>query len=942
MKIKQLAFGVLCFTGILAAAARQLSIPRITDKLVIDGKGEDAGWKDIPWHGDFTLLDRAPQKPDYATRFKVAHDNHHLYFLVDCPNPPSGAIAPKATARDGAVWKDDCVEIFIDPNYDRDRFYQIAFNRANAVFDTEYTQGGIISYLPWNAEKLVSAVTENEKGWQLEMALPIVELSLEQDSGKMGVNVARSVPRTSTESSTFAPINSSLRQPSKFAVAQLENASLKHFAWKLRSPYETRLIRRNGKLHYEGKMHLENATGKLQFAIMEQSINHGGSAISNAIMDTGVGKEYQFSLPCAPETATEFAVTIKDMHSGERLFARRFPLSVRYSPMSITLANPPYRDNIYADMKVSALEGTVAVLDADCEGQPLSLQLADEAGKVLAEKKLPAAGAFKLEIPELAIGAYTLTAQVGECRSTKTIRRLAKHTGEVRFDPKHNMYVDGKRFYPYGWFSYTNLEAAQKAGYNMEIYYNGAYLHGEKAQQHFDVYFKHGIRTIIYPYPVNKIYSKERMRKPLSREEAEQIRSRIRELKNHPGLLGWYIGDELESAPALHARVKEIYEICKEEDPYHPAVILNNSAGGYLKYSDCSDILLPDIYPNFLVGGDAGKPITSITRSLSIAKNAGNRVLWVTPQGFNYGDFGRAGQRGPNFIELRNMQYQSILAGASGFVWYVYCGTECYPDIIGGIAFLRKEAQLLGELYDAAGQFRKLPSPANVIMAEYATKNRTYVVAINGATVPCNVEYALNGKSFHTVGEDDAFTVSDGKLHDKLEKYQVKIYTTDAVLARSFRIADSNIMIAETAKELHKKGNIAYTPVSKARVSVNFTPQGKGRPLWHLADGSTSRPITPLPGEKGPFAVTFEFPKEQRASRARIYGAAIKGAVVEIEKDGQWVKLANAEPMAVNDIVNVLYSNLTAVEAKWPSATFTKIRFSELKTKAIGEIEIYE
>ena len=432
------------------------------------------------------------------------------------------------------------------------------------------------------------------------------------------------------------------------------------------------------------------------------------------------------------------------------------------------------------------------------------------------------------------------------------------------------------------------------------------------------------------------------MRKPLSREEAEQIRTRIRELKNHPGLLGWYIGDELESAPALHARVKEIYEICKEEDPYHPAVILNNSAGGYLKYSDCSDVLLPDIYPNFLVGGDAGKPITSITRSLSIAKNAGNRVLWVTPQGFNYGDFGRAGQRGPNFIELRNMQYQSILAGASGFVWYVYCGTECYPDIIGGIAFLRKEAQLLGELYDAAGQFRKLPSPANVIMAEYATKNRTYVVAINGATVPCNVEYALNGKSFHTVGEDDAFTVSDGKLHDKLEKYQVKIYTTDAVLARSFRIADSNIMIAETAKELHKKGNIAYTPVSKAKVSVNFTPQGKGRPLWHLADGSTSRPITPQPGQKGPFAVTFEFPKEQRASRARIYGAAIKGAVVEIEKDGQWVKLANAEPMAVNDIVNVLYSNLAAVEAKWPSATFTKIRFSELKTKAIGEIEIYE
>ncbi|MBO4513223.1 MAG: carbohydrate binding family 9 domain-containing protein, partial [Victivallales bacterium] len=942
MKLRHLLLTTLCLACILATAA-QLSIPRISEKPVIDGQGEDAAWKNVPWHGDFTLLDRAPQKPAYATRFKVAHDNHHLYFLVECPNPPSGAIAPKATARDGAVWKDDCVEIFIDPNYDRDRFYQFAFNRANAVFDMEYTQGGIIAYLPWNAEKLVSATTENEKGWQLEMALPIVELSLEQDSGKMGINVARSVPKTTTETSSFAPINSSLRQPSKFAVAQLENASLKHFAWKLRSPYETQLIRRNGKLHYEGKLHLENATGKLQFASMEQRINQGGSATSNAIMDTGVGKEYQFSLPCDPDKATEFAVTIKDMRSGERLFARRFPLSVRYSPMSITLTNPPYRDNIYADMKVTALEGSVAVLDADCEGKPLSLQLNDQAGKVLAEKKFPAPGTFKLEIPELAVGAYTLTAQVGDCHCTKTVRRLAKHTGEVRFDAKNNMYVDGQRFYPYGWFSYTDLEAAQKAGYNMEIYYNGAYLHGENAQRHFDLYFKHGIRTIIYPYPVNKIYSKEKMRKPLNREEAEQIRARIRELKDHPGLLGWYIGDELESAPALHARVKEIYEICKEEDPYHPAVILNNSAGGYLKYSDCSDILLPDIYPNFLVGGDAGKPITSITRSLSIAKNAGNRVLWVTPQGFNYGDFGRTGQRGPNFVELRNMQYQSIVAGAKGFVWYVYCGSECYPDIIGGIAFLRKEAQMLSELYDAAGFFRKLPSASpDVILAEYATKNRHYVVAINGSTTPRDVVFPINGKSFFTAGEDDAFTVADGKLHDKLEKYQVKIYTTDTTLARSFRIADGNILIAETAKSLHKKGNIAYTPVSNAKVTLNFTPRGKGRPLWHLADGSTSRPMVPIEGKKVAMAVTMEFPKEQRASRARIYGSGIKSAVVEIEKDGQWVKLAKAEPITDSTSVNVLYSELSAVEATWPATTFTKIRFSELKTKAIGEIEIYE
>jgi len=276
-------------------------------------------------------------------------------------------------------------------------------------------------------------------------------------------------------------------------------------------------------------------------------------------------------------------------------------------------------------------------------------------------------------------------------------------------------------------------------------------------------------------------------------------------------------------------------------------------------------------------------------------------------------------------------------------VWYVYCGTECYPDIIGGIACLRKEAQLLGELYDAAGNFRKLPSSSpDVILAEYAAKNRHYLVAVNGSTVPCDVDFPLNGKTFHTVGEDDAFAVADGRLKDRLDKYQVKIYVTDAALAKSFRIADSANHIAELARALHKQGNIAYTPASNAKVSLNFTARGKGRPLWHLADGSVSRPIAPMPGQKGSLAVTFEFPKEQRASRARIYGTAIKSAVVEMEKDGQWVKLAKAEPLPAIDNLNVLYSDLSAVEATWPAATFTKIRFSELKAKAIGEIEIYE
>ena len=940
-KCLMLLFGTVVLSA--TAAPPQLTVPRLAGQIRIDGSGEDAAWQSLPWHGDFTLLNRAPKKPDYATRFKVAHDNHQLYFLVECADPPSGATEPKATARDGKVFNDDCVEIFIDPNYDWERFYHFAVNRANAVYDCELTQGGIIRYSPWNAEKLASAVTVQDKGWTLEMALPLVELGLEQDSGKMGINISRAVPKVPVEYSSFVPFTAGLAQPAKFAVAQLEKPELKHFAWKLRAPYDTKLVRRGGELHYEGKLHLENATGKVQFARMEQALKNGGSTAANAIMDDGVGKEYAFSLACDPARTTEFAVTVTDLRDGERLFARRFPLTIRYSPMTVTLTDPPYRDNIYADMKLDALKGAVTVQDSDCAALPVALTLTGADGKTVAETKIDKPGAFTLPVPALADGVYTLTAQAGDCRSTKTIRKLPRHPGEVRFDADRNMYVDGKMVLPYGWFSYTDLAAAQKAGYNIEFSYHGGHLHGENLRNYFDLRAKHGIKTALYCYPDSKLYSKDAMRKPLSRAEADLIRNRIRELRDHPGLLGWYLGDEIESAPALPARIQEIDAICHEEDPYHPTIILHNSAGGYLKYADSADILMPDIYPTFIEGGNAGKPISHVTKMLDIARNAGNRILWYTPQGFNYADFGRLGQRGPDFTELRNMHYQGLAGGVKGFAWYVWTGSECYPELMGGVAFLAQEARALSELYTHSRRCKALPSGAeDVLLYGCEVGSRSYRIAISAATEERSFSFPVNGKTYYTAGEEDAFTVRDGKLCDKLAKYQVKVYVSDETLARSFRIADSEKMIAEAAKGLHKPGNLAYTPVSKAEITVNIPQPGKKRPLWHLADGSLSRPLTPGPKLKVKPAVTMTFPKEVRAGRAVLYGRNLKSAVVEIERDGKWVKVADTVPAPAAVDPNVLDAKITAVEAKWPAESFRKIRFSDLKMAAFAEIELYE
>ena len=61
--------------------------------------------------------------------------------------------------------------------------------------------------------------------------------------------------------------------------------------------------------------------------------------------------------------------------------------------------------------------------------------------------------------------------------------------------------------------------------------------------------------------------------RPLNAEEKDTLRRRIAELKDHPALWAWYLADEPELTPALPQRMREIYQIIRDEDPYHPLAV---------------------------------------------------------------------------------------------------------------------------------------------------------------------------------------------------------------------------------------------------------------------------------------------------------------------------------------------------------------------------------
>ncbi|MBO4491090.1 MAG: hypothetical protein J5944_07000 [Lentisphaeria bacterium] len=916
----------------LAEETAKISVAKIAEAPEIDGQGTDACWSALPWYSGFTLINQKETKAPQETKFKVAHDNDHLYFLIEAEESEPARLNAKVSERDNPrVAYDDCVEVFIDPNRDFDRFYHFIVNTTGALYDAEYLQGGFLTSKDWDSEGLKIGTAVHEKSFTVELAIPLVELGLENISGRMGINVAReSYAGGKPVLSSFVPIDGSFGQPALFAPAQLEKCDLKHFAWKIGGPVNPAFLRREGKIVYEGKFYLGNSTGKLQMSRLTLRFKNGPTFGEHVILDNGLGREYSFSLPVDVSIPDQMLhLELKDNKTGQKFASRQIPVSVSYSPLSITLTNPPYRDNIYSDMNVTEIAGDLVIGEAGSENFPVTFELADSDGKILASGTGAGSCKFRLPIPALEEGDYLLTVRAGEYTGTKKIRKLPKVKGEVRFDENGYMLADGQSVIPYGGFS-CNPDRESALGFNLNFSYMGSYLHGQKLQETFDRYAELGLKTAINCYPSDKISNPEAMRKPLTKQEADQIRSRIRELRSHPALLGWYLADEPEAVPALPSRLKEIYEICKEEDPHHPAIILNNTAAGYRKYAEVADITMPDAYPNFLSGGDAGKPIREVYDLLKLSSEVNARIQWITPQAFNWGDYSRTGQRAPDFAELRNMHYQAILAGATGFCWFEFSNLQCEPEVYLGLAQLLKETKILNDLWFNGYKRVALDTGDPDVLAAACPGNdgRHYIVTVNCSTSPKDISLPAEGKIYFAAGEKQSFTPVEGKLTDQLTKYQTRVYVTDQALAESFSLDEYKPKVAEAMAKLYKEGNLAYS--RKGRVRFELSWDKRSSAFWHLGDGAFNMMFWIRNSKPKDTTVSITFPEKVKASRLCLFGKNLRRGIVEAEVNGEWVRLAELKPAGEK-----------SMEASFPAVESAKFRISELSASGISEIEMY-
>ncbi|MFA5645764.1 MAG: carbohydrate-binding family 9-like protein [Candidatus Ratteibacteria bacterium] len=208
--------GFLIITG--EGSASQISIPFTSQKFQIDGRLNEKFYKDtLPLE-----LVKFPGggKVNHETLSWISTDGEYLYIAFKCFDSKIERVVAKVKKRDGQLWNDDCVEIFLDTNLDQKTYYHFITNSIGTkydafcsleVYDPIWHGKQLEAYNPaWNAEWEVKTFIDKEF-WSVEIAIPLYQFLIKEN---FGLNLTREGRQLASlvviEGGTF-------HQPEKFA-----------------------------------------------------------------------------------------------------------------------------------------------------------------------------------------------------------------------------------------------------------------------------------------------------------------------------------------------------------------------------------------------------------------------------------------------------------------------------------------------------------------------------------------------------------------------------------------------------------------------------------------------------------------------------------------------------------------------------------------------------
>ncbi|MCY3022852.1 MAG: hypothetical protein NTW87_28055 [Planctomycetota bacterium] len=406
------------------------------------------------------------------------------------------------------------------------------------------------------------------------------------------------------------------------------------------------------------------------------------------------------------------------------------------------------------------------------------------------------AGPCDLTIPvgDLPVGKYSLSVQLigRDGKALEAVRHDLERMADdfkpkAYIDEHRRLILDGKPFFPIGMY-WSSIEETDIKLY-ADSSFNCLMPYGSPTKTQMDLAHHQGLKVI---YSVKDYYAGATHCSKSIKTEADEepkVREAVRQFRDHPALLAWYLNDELPQPymPRLEAHQRWV----EEDDPHHPtwAVLFQvREIGDYLR---TFDVIGSDPYP-------IGRHPASMAAEWTIEtfrQVECSRPMWQVPQAHNWGNYDEEDKkkgRTPSYAEKRSMAWQCICEGATGLVFYSWFDMKRNPDVPFETQWqdLKKVAAEIAQAAPALLSVEPVPSvkaecqpdkPRWLHSLARSSGGKLRLFAVNDGDAEGQVTFAIGRKiKSVTVPAENRTIQPDGEsFRDEFKKLDVRVYEVE-------------------------------------------------------------------------------------------------------------------------------------------------------------------
>ena len=838
--------------SILGACALALTLgaaePLVLEKLECSGKPGSVLGADVPFRGNFTQTG-LNQAAAVQTRVKMFHDGKYIYAGVEADEPDMAKLKAEPVKVRPLIWTNDTIEINYDPDGRNVLLGKIFIDTAGQVVDLfgvdDHTGKETFVVDPCRESRTrVISIRKYDGKWTMELAIPIgiFYYGAAKETFAPRLNIARNRWAGNFEASDLFPVADKLHaKPRFFPTLVLKDFNAADYNYQIEG-VTAKCAKKDGRLIAAVAGKLRNPGKRFRsLKVTARLLDPRGTLLAEKTAGVAAlpGKLVDFKLELEPEKLgrAKIEVQLSDL-TGALLANQVIEQHLSWSPISIKVTEPAYRNNIYASMpEVKKIKAEIRLTENI--GKPLTVTLTGPDYRQSVE--IPAAREVnQVEFPfeNTALGSYTLKA--GEISTT--IRKLPPHQGEVWLDRKGIAYVDGKKFFSFGtWASGVEYYQLRLRGVNTENT-SAIFSKPEEIKAYLDRHHALGVKVALFPYmepdrDKKILYFNDAGRTPgkLTDKQKEILRTSIAVMKDHPATLAYYMADEPEGWGHNEDWYADCYDFIRELDPYHPMTITNFGTEGRRRFHHACDILWSDTYPNYYTDGTYDLGRRSNFEAMSHASKL--RPAWNLVQSFDWGRFSAKGapDRGPTFDEIREQTYGALLGNAKSIMQWCYDSWGNYNDDLRVTRYhLGAELDSLKDLLLEDTEFT-VKTSGNFDAKDLLCGMKRFgadklVIAINLSEKPMETTFEsavpLEDK-LYVAGTDETVAVRDRKIfRDTLMPHVVKLYVTGNVERDAVNLAAIREEVRKLTRERKKPGNLMYGGVLSHAQMIQYK-QGK-------------------------------------------------------------------------------------------------------------------